>query len=301
MHSLRLLACLFLAMCSGCAVFSSSEADEAEAARPIQLQADEPIGKFLADADMIIARWNLVTLKAATPEQQREARLLRQVLFDRTSKRCADLVRELETGPPVNRVRAAAALGFSGAVQAQSPLLNALGDSHPDVVNNSLMALALLGRADTPLDAICKLSEFDPDAATRSQAAFAMRSIVNAGGSGDCARGAARRGLIDSEAFVRSQCALTLGLLADRDSLPALADLMFDKSVHVASAAIQAMLLLADKEKDERGRVARALLAAHQRSKGTIAELTMDGLVSISEVNYGSDMRLWTEWAERMP
>jgi HEAT repeat protein len=268
---------------------------------PIQLKADDPIGKFLADADNIIARWNFVKLQSATPAQQREVRRLDQLLRDQTRRRAAELIVELESGPPVNRQRAAAALGFSGAIEAQSPLLNALSDLHPDVVHNALIGLALLGRADTPLEPIGRLCEFDPDPQTRSQAAFALREIVNAGASGDTARGAARRGLIDQEPFVRSQCALTLGLLGDRESLPALCDVIYDSSVHVASAGIQALVLLVDRQPDERGRVARALVDAHSKSKDPVKDLTMQGLVQISEVNYGGDMKLWSEWAAKLP
>ena len=102
-------------------------------------------------------------------------------------------MRELESGPPINRIRAAAALGFTHAVEAQSPLLNALSDPLADVQHNALLGLAILARADTPLEPICRLCEFSPDAETRGQAAFALRSIVNAGGAADCAATTARR------------------------------------------------------------------------------------------------------------
>jgi len=269
--------------------------------QPILDRPDDPIGKFLADADAAIARWCRLSLTANTTEERREQRLLEQVLNDRTSKRRPDLVRELESGPPINRIRAAAALGFTHAVEAQSPLLNALSDPLADVQHNALLGLAILARADTPLEPICRLCEFSPDAETRGQAAFALRSIVNAGGAADCAATTARRGLIDSEAFVRSQCALTLGLLGDEPSAPALCDLLHDESQHAASAAIEALLLLVDAKPGQKGVAGRALLDLHTGSKEPLKGLAMQALVRISDVNYGEDLGRWTEWAERLP
>lgn len=227
--------------------------------------------------------------------------MLVQVLSDRSLRRRDELIRELETGPPVNRMRAAATLGFTKTIEAQSPLLNALSDASPDVVHNAVLGLAILGRADTPLDALCRLSEFDPDPRTRGQAAFAVRSIVNAGGGGECVLGAARRGLADPEVYVRSQSALTLGLLGDAESVPALADLVYDASMHVTSAALEALLLIVDRHDLQKGPVGRALVEAYAKSKKQRKDLVKQALINISDVNYGEDLVLWTEWSQRLP
>lgn len=302
---LRPLLLALAAACASCASFGSSDEEppEPEPAQPIQIAPEDPIGKFLVDADNAIYQWCALALSGTTPAQRNQQRALEGVLVDRTSRRCDELIHELESGPPINRIRAAAALGFSRQARAQSPLLNALSDPHPDVVHNALLGLAVLGRGDTPLDEICRATEFSKDAQTRAQGAFALRSIINNGGSGECALGTARRGLADSEPFVRSQCALTLGLLGDGESVPAIAGLFNDKAPHVVSAAVEGLLLMVEREPGQKGPVGRALLDAYSnaKSKDPLKDQAMSALVRISDVNYGEDLLLWTEWSQRLP
>lgn len=275
---------------------------EKDPVRP-ELREEAPIGMFLAEADSAIQSWCNLALTASTPARRNQMRMLEQVLNDRMARRCDELVRELSSGPPINRIRAAAALGFSGKVEAQSPLLAALSDPQPDVAHNALLGLAVLARADTPLDEVCRRAEFDSDPQTRAQAAFALRAIVNAGGSGDCARGTARRGLSDPEPFVRSQCALVLGLLADGESVPALTGMLKDEHAHVQSAAAEGLLLMVERDATQKGPVGRALVSTwlEARSKDPLKRITMDTLVQISDVNYGDDVMHWNEWAKRLP
>lgn len=276
--------------------------DGAALDRP-KIQPEDPIGKFLADADNAIYQWCKLALTARTAAQKNQQRALEGVLVDRASRRCDELIAELSGGPPINRIRAAAMLGFSRKPEAQSPLLAALSDPHPDVVHNALLGLAVLGRADTPLDPICHAAEFAEDPQTRAQAAFALRSILNAGGSGSCAVGTARRGLADSEPFVRSQCALALGLLGDAESVPAIEGQLQDERPHVQSAAVEALLLMAERAPSSKGPVGRALVKAWAGAddEKPIKALAMDALVRIADVNYGTDLILWTEWANRLP
>ncbi len=305
---LRLVAPALLAtlLAAGCASTSSKTVPagtpEKDPVRP-ELREEAPIGMFLAEADSAIQAWCNLALTASTPARKNQMRTLEQVLNDRMSRRCDELVQELSSGPPINRIRAAAALGFSGKVEAQSPLLAALSDPQPDVAHNALLGLAVLARADTPLDEICRRAEFDIDPQTRAQAAFALRAIVNAGGTGECARGTARRGLADTEPFVRSQCALVLGLLADGESVPALTGMLREEHAHVQSAAAEGMLLMVERDATQKGPVGRALVAAwlEARSKDPLKRIAMDTLVQISDVNYGEDVMLWSEWAKRLP
>ncbi len=292
--ALTLLAC-------ACSTTESTGLRDEDLPKPIVTQAEDSLGKFLADVDGVVARWSVLSMTAKSAAEQREARMLEQLLIERTSKRRDELVHELESGPPINRIRAAAALGFTHSVEAQSPLLNALHDSSADVVHNALLGLAILARADTPLEEICRLAEDSPDPQTRSQAAYAMRTIVGAGAEPQSAVPTARRGLISQEPLVRAECALTLGLAGDAPSVPALGDLLADSVPFVTQAAVKALVLLAKKEPSQKGAVGRALLACHANSKGALAERTMEGLVQISDVNYGTDVKLWTEWAQRLP
>jgi len=298
-RSLAQLACAALALCAACA--STPTEDKTDTPNPIQEQEQDPIGKFLADFDKSVTQWSSLTLTASTSTEYREARVLESVLVDRTTRRRDELIKELESGPPINRIRAAAALGFTRSVEAQSPLLAALSDSNPDVVHNALLGLAVLGRGDTPLDEICNLLERSVDAQTRSQAAWAMRSIVGAGGSGDRVVGVARRALVDTEPFVRVQCALTLGLLGDKESVPALGDVLYDQGQLVSRAAGEALVLIAKKDVSQKGPVGRKLVEALTKGDGRLQKRAKEDLVQISDVNYGDDLKLWTEWAKRLP
>ncbi|MBL8801513.1 MAG: HEAT repeat domain-containing protein [Planctomycetes bacterium] len=294
------LAALVCAALTGCASTADKKADAAAAQR-IQPPVDEPLGKLLVDLDSAITRWNALTLTANTPAQQREARLLEAVIVEQSSKRCEELVEALELGPPINRIRAAGALGFSQSARAQGPLLAALHDPHPDVVHNALTSLAILGRADTPLDEIVALLENHIDPQTRAQAAYAVRCIVAAGGEGASVTGASRRGINDTEPFVRSQCALTLGLLADAPSVPALLDLLYDPVSLVGDAAAEALVGVSRKHPEEKGRVGRGLVELYTKSDAKLKRRAKSALVRISDVNYGDDPGLWLEWAQKLP
>jgi HEAT repeat protein len=287
------------AMLGGCA--SSGSKTEPVDRTAIQMQPDDPIGKVLVDLDQAIARWSALTLTARSTKEYREHRMLQQLIEDRATKRLPELIHEAESGPPINRMRAAAALGFSHSIEAQSPLLNALHDPSPDVVHNALLGLAVLGRADTPLNDVCSLAENAPDPQTRSQAAFAIRSIVEAGGGGDCVGPTARRGLIDSEPFVRSQFALTLGLLGEGSSVEALVDLLEDPVHLVGSAAAEALVLISESVPAQKGVIGRALVRVYSTDKGPMHDTALDALVQIADANYGEDVQPWLEWAERLP
>jgi len=293
-------ACLLALAVSACAA-NQKKKETPETIAAIQPAEPAPLGKLLADLDGAIGRWNALTLTATSPNEQREARILESVISDLASKRRDDLIEALEHGPPINRIRAAGALGFSKSVEAQSPLLAALHDSHPDVVHNALTSLAILGRADTPLDDICKVLDENSDPQTRSQAAYAMRSILAAGGDSERAVGAARRGLSDDEPFVRSQCALILGIAEDTPSIPALTDALYDVVPLVGDAAAEALVGIALSEGAEKGRIARSLVDAYSKSDARLRRRAKQALVRLSDVNYGDDTKLWAEWAQRLP
>lgn len=296
------LALLLAALVCACSTTSSkSDAAEDEIPPLMSRPTEDPIGKFLVDVDAAVARWSVLTMTAKTGAEQRQARMLEQLLVERTTKRRDELIHELEAGPPINRMRAAAALGFTHSIEAQSPLLNALHDTQPDVVHNALVGLAILARADTPLEQICRIAEDAPDPQTRSQAAYAMRSIVGAGADPAAALPTARRGLISGEPFVRSQCALTLGIAGDKSSVRALSDMLADGTPLVAHSAMKALVLIAKKDPSQKGPAARALLACYVSSKAPLCDRAMEHLVQLSETNYGSDVKLWTEWVERLP
>jgi len=275
---------------------------EVEDLDPVTIQEEEvPIGKFLADMDMAMRAWTHLMTTARSEEERRQARSLEAVLRHRAEARKDELIEQLELGPRQNRVRAASALGFSGSAEALSPLLAALSDPAPDVIHNALLGLALLELPETPLDEVCALMTDSPDAHTRSNAAYAMRTIVEAGGDAPCALSSARLGLIDPEPMVRVQAALVLGLLADSDSIERLGDLIYDDTLLVAQAAVKAMVLIAEDDGTYRGPVVRALLPAMENATSKVRPAVRRGLLEISGRDYGPEVEDWMRWAKGLP
>ena len=298
------LGCLLLAACAsssskGGAAKGQIEVEDIDPAR-IKV-VDESIGKYLADFDLAMQAWTKLVTTASSETERRRARELENVLMSRANLRFDDLIEQLETGPPHNRIRAASAVGFSGRDEALGPLLAALSDSYGDVVNNALLGLALLGSPDTPLEPICELLTDSSEANTRSNAGFAMRTVISAGGDGEIARRPARLALSDPEPFVRVQSALVLGLLADSDSIPALADQVYDELPLVANAAIEALYMISEADPAHRGPVARALIPARTGADPRVQEKVRRTLVRIAGLDYGKDVDDWLEWANGLP
>jgi HEAT repeat protein len=294
------------ALLAACASSSKSptglqqiEVDEIEPVKIVEEEA--PIGMFLADLDKTMRAWTNLTHTANTPKERRQARQLELVLRHGASKRADELIQQLETGPPRNRVRAASALGFSGSAEALSPLLAALSDTSLDVVHNALLGLALLADPDTPVEPICKLMETSTDPHTRSNAAYALRNVIENGGDGQAARNSARLALVDPEALVRVQAALILGLAADHNSIKPLADSIYDEVPLVGKAAVEALTMIALDDGTYRGPVARSLVRALDKADSNARHHVRRALIEIADRDYGREVADWNEWAQRLP
>lgn len=266
----------------------------------VSIQTDDlAIGEFLAKIDLAMRAWTRLAQTAANAEERRQARELERFLRHQATQRRAELVVQLETGPPYNRQRAASALGFTDAA-ALSPLLAALSDPEPDVVHNALLGLALLADPATPLEPIAALLQDSSDPHTRANAAYALRSVIEAGASAEPALGAARQGLVDSEPLVRVQAALILGLAGDGESIGALNDQIYDPTPLVARAAIEAMVLIAERDPSSRGPVARALLAAVDHAPSMVRTPAKAALLQVAGEDHG-EREDWLRWAQGLP
>lgn len=295
-----LLFLLSLAACNS--TDKPSGGIEIEDVDPVPIVEEEvPIGMFLAQTDRTMRAWTNLTHTANTAEERRQARQLELVLRHGTALRADELIQQLEVGPPNNRVRAASALGFSDSTDALSPLLAALSDRSPDVVHNALLGLALLALPETPLERICKLMEASTDAHTRSNAAYAVRNILEAGGESKAVEGSARLALVDPEALVRVQAALILGLIADGDSVKPLADAMYDDVALVGKAAVEGLAMIAEESGPSRGNVARALVIGLEKADSKTKVHVRRALIEIAGQDYGREPEDWLEWAHRLP
>ena len=250
----RTLPFLLAGLCA-CSSTGDTETEELERYREGAVRSvDEPIGKLLADIDAQVDVWSRLILSANTESERLKARGLELNLARITKPRAEEIIEQLETGPPLNRVRAAAALGFTKLATAQGPLLSALYDPSNSVVGNALFSLGNLQRADTPLERACELAQFHPDSQIRSNAFRAILWTLDAGGSSGGATEAARSGLGDPDPFSRFQSALILGVVKDADSIPALKALLFDEHTIVVRAAASALGGIANRVDHSRGR-----------------------------------------------
>lgn len=262
----------------------------------------ETIGMLLAEVDRQVDAWSQLTMSARTEEERVRARGLYLNLVRIVKPRADEVIEQLEVGPPINRVRAAAALGFCpGVEEVQSPLLAALYDADAQVVGNALFSLGNLQDPHTPLDRICALAQEHPSGRVRGNAVRAILWVLDAGGSGACALETARVGLTDPEAGVRAQSALVLGILEDGDSVGMIADLLYDEHMFVVRAAARALAALAERVGERRGEAARALVAAYEKADTDARKDLLH--LTLVQVN-GKDLdelERWVEWARNMP
>lgn len=289
-----------LAACSSSATQEPQPAVE-ETFVPHQPPQPEPIGKLLADLDLKMRAWTNLTLTARSEEERRRARELGSMLQLETRKRLDELVLELETGPPRNRQRAAAALGFTHDPRVLGPLLAALEDPDLDVVHNALLGLALLSLAETPTETIATLMSEHPDPATRSNAAYALRTVVEAGADPQPVVPAARMALLDSEPGVRLQAALVVGLAADGESVQRLADLLHDEEPLVQLAATEALVLIGQRSGPHKGAAARALVDAWLDAERLFKARLRESMVTLAGKDLGNDDERWVEWSRNLP
>lgn len=261
----------------------------------------EPIGKVISDLDLQMRAWTRLKMTAASPEERNKARELEKVITTKAHARRDELIEQLESGPVLNRVVAASALGFTHEREALSPLVASLDDANPEIVGNALLGLMILGDKDTPLERICARLRNDSDPWVRTNAAQCLSNLVQAGGKSDCVLAAARLGLADPEAGVRSHCALLLATLLDTESLQALVDLVHDAVPLVTSAAVRALVWIGRHDDKSKGRVARELVALLDSSRNPLRSQVQRGLVELAGVSYGNETKAWAEWATRLP
>lgn len=295
-----LLACVGLAL-GGCRSSGAAQ-DETRPYVPLPDPSPDSIGYFLSEFDASLRAWNNLRLAGRGAEDERTRRGLEKEMGQRARKRQDELLRELEAGPPANRAVAAVALGFTHDPAALSPLCAALSDTEDDVVLNALLGLGVLASPDTPLGEVTYLLRNDPDPWIRSNAAFALQSVVAAGAAGtDALERACRDALADAEAGVRAQCASTLGLLGDAASVDDLGDLLYDDAPLVAAASASALARIGSATPAAKGSAARLLADALGRTKARRRSHLYDALKRLAEANLGDEPEAWQDWARRLP
>jgi len=288
----------------------------------IERAEDLPIGAFLGEVGSRVQAW---TTARVYGDKERE-RILGQVLEFECAKRQRELIEQLQTGPVRNRKLAAVALGFTNRLnvlqpdnttraidkgaEALGPLLGAIGDPDAEVSANALMGLGILARPETPLGPVCAALDGSEEPWRRGNAAFALSAVLEAAhghedGIGEdrtsLARDASLRNLDDSDLSVRAQCAASLGLVGDADSLAHLADYLDDEVTLVGQAAGRAMVRLAREDPTLKGRVARLLSHRLDLVRPSRRDVVLTALVLLAERHLGNDAEVWKDWAQNLP
>ena len=98
--------------------------------------------------------------------------------------------------------------------------------------------LTLLGFKETPSERVVVLMRESGDPETRSNAAYALRTFVEAGQDPAPYLVDVRAALHDENGGVRVQCALIVGLAADSTSVERLSDMTHQSEALVANAAV---------------------------------------------------------------
>jgi len=298
---LLVLPCTFFAACQTLPPEGAADKKETRPFVPLPDEGPESIGFFLARFDQSLEEWSKLKLAASSAREQRTLEALERNMNLRATKRQEELVEVLESGAPVNRRVAAAALGFTHDPAVLGVLLARLSDSDPEVVQRALLGLGVLGRPDTPLVEIRGLLLQDKDSWTRTNAAYALLCVARAGNREPELAEACRAGCLDTEPGVRAQCASALGEMADAEALPVLKNLLHDDTNIVALAASAALACIGRKHDESKGSAARALADALDLVRDDRRLQILQALRYLSNQDLGEDARPWLEWAHRMP
>lgn len=274
--------------------------------RPIQLDDDRAPGAILADFDGQIRRWNEFALSNRA-EDQRKRRRLEDFLRVMARKHIDLLDSELASPNSRNRAIAASAIGFSGEFAVSGALVAALDDDVIEVVDNALLGLGQLADPKTPIAPLVHLLQSAREGWTRSNAVFALKRIVEAGGvleegAREDLRESLKLALLDREDAVRVQAAATLQSMAVRADLPALVDALYDPAALVVVASAMAVRRVGEEEDGARGEAARALFDAWQeREERNVRTVVKGELARLAGRNFGDDAEQWREWAYGLP
>ncbi len=303
---------------------ASSGSNDSKDKEPVPIRAYSPemlkgsgsSGAVLLDIDTSLKAWHQLLLTAKDETDARTARALEEDLAYKSTKHQALLIEQLESGGITNRRVAAMALGFTrGNVsmtatdlsrsKVRDPLpvlLAALEDPEAKVAANAAFAVGLLAAPKTPTGGLVHMLEFSQATEARTNAAWALKQLVDKGTDPVPLIPAARRGLHTDLPGVRSTCALILAAALDLDAMDDLALQLYDDENLPAVAAAQALGYIGSRDDSAYGSSARALTAALPKVRKHVRERILTVLSQMGERNYGPDNdEAWIEWAHKIP
>ncbi len=277
-----------------------------EAYDPEAIKDRRKAGLLLAELDKSMRAWNNIVLDGKASQDLTRLDLLESTLRHETKTNHALLVDQLQSGPPINRQIAAAALGFSDNPKSLAPLLGALQDSNDDVVANALLGLSTLRSPKTQVGSIASLfTDKSRPINIRSNAGRTLRSLP-LGSLDEESRQrvieAARLALGDDEASVRVHGCLLLAEVVDTEAIQRLSVLLMDQATLVARAASRSIARIGSIDTKFKGQAARALTAhIDEVDRDNVRSALLDDLQRMAQVNYGDDTEAWLKYAHKLP
>ena len=300
----RLAPALLLFQTLGCQSSSDRPAEAVGKPEPYVPLPDEPpqsIGYFLTVFDRSLQQWSQLKLGSSSARDLSALRVLEDNMQKRARERRDELVEVLEAGAPLNRRIAAAALGFTHDPTVLGPLLAALSDPDPELVQRALLGLGVLAVPETPVGEIRYRLLNDGDAWTRSNAAFALLALASAGHTSSELAEGCRAALGDSDPTVRAQCASALGKLADPAAVAPLSELLGDNDSLVSLAASLSLASIGRKRPEQKGAAARALASALDSVRADRRSQVLGALRWLADNDFGEDVAPWHDWAHKLP
>lgn len=275
---------LFLTLTAGAGACASAPAEKP---LPEEKGPPAPMGRVLTDMDLYLRLWSNSALADPNERSEKQAQAAERAIEAEVKKRFDEFAAQLDGGARRNQVITAAALGFCKEPRALPYLVRSLSRSDPEIVGNALLGLGVLASPETPLPPVQELLAHHPSPAVRSQAAFALKRLVDSGVRDEALPPTLRAALRDSEPGVRAQAAAALGGLRDRDSIEPLISLLQDSTPLIAAASAYALGRIKDPQAVD------ALTLALESPSPRIREAAHRALVEITGEDRGSTAWDW--------
>lgn len=243
------------------------------------------IGRLIVDCDQHLRAWSNAMAQARDPQNQELVTYTTQALGVLVAKNRSALENQAISGAARNRAIACAALGFSGDFSVTPLLLNGVSSGDAEVVSKALLGLGVLADPNTSMAPVrSAVFAVEADDSVHSNAAFALFQIaIKNQRDPDGSMGAILEALLRSpQPSVRSQAALSLGLIQANLAVPPITDLLAGDAVpdvrtaaayalgQIGSTASTAPLVAALRDPNEltAGAARAALVRIHGRDLG---------------------------------
>ena len=139
---------------------------------------DESTQAMMLKLDKLMNDWVMLTRESSSPSDDAKLERVDSYLREAATTEFDVLMEAAMSDVRLQRATASAVLGFSGREEALDPLLNLARDDDPQISDNAVLSLAILGDPRTPPGVLASIAGDEERApASRGQAAWALYSI----------------------------------------------------------------------------------------------------------------------------